>query len=190
MSNVPSLIAILSNQDIIASELSSNFDVITQAMNSNALNSDNYGLASINSSHLADDCVITGKIKDAQVSEAKLLHTQASSGVKVLRLGPNSMGGEGHRQALVINSFSITGNGQVSTITGLWGAAQDGDPAFQAQPRPSGVEVIIPGQGEVTAYWQSLASDSYQLYASVVQSVTETGTNRDCTIYAYAQGQV
>jgi len=191
MSNVPALIPILSNQDIIASEVSSNFDVIVAAINSQAVNSDNYGVGSILATHLASGCVITAKILDAQVTEAKLLHTQASSGVKALRLGPDSGGGEGVRQAVVTHSFSVTANSQTITFGGTWGNAQRGDPAFQATPEPTGVAIVLGGtDAHIHAYYQEINSNTYKIFCSVVQSTTDTGTDANCVIYATAQGQV
>jgi hypothetical protein len=144
MANVPSLNAISSGTPAVASAVSDNFDKISQAINSGALNSENYGADSILSQHIANDAVVAAKVRASQMRHNHLDFVISNGGVRVPQIGnsDNNLPANG----VVIGRYTATlfvGSGAVSASRYVsWGNAIDGDPGFTETPVMCGAPVI------------------------------------------------
>ena len=100
MANISDIVNINSGDAVLASVVSGNFSEILVAVNSNALDSDNYGQSSVLSQHISTNAIlsqhisnsqiVSGKISDNAVVHDKLNFASASDGVRVLQIGAAS----------------------------------------------------------------------------------------------------
>ena len=152
MSNISSMSNIESGtQDsnrCYASVVSNNFSQIETAINSNALNSDNYGESQVRSNHISESQLQSYHISDGAVVREKLQASVAiqeshinwassANGVKLLRISTNIPAG-----GIEVARYSTTGvqsSGSSGTIRSMtwqlaFSDAIDGAPSFSEAP--------------------------------------------------------
>lgn len=147
MANIANFDGIASGDAPLASVVSNNFTKIAAAINSNALNSDNYGISSIKSQHistaqilsqhLANEAVVADNLSAGAVVHAKVNFASSDDGVRALQIGSVSSDMPVHgviagryTQTVAIASTAVT---LAQTIA--WTDAIDGNPGFTGNPQ-------------------------------------------------------
>lgn len=154
MANISQFAAISAGDAVLASVVSGNFTKIEAAVNSNALNGDNYGQSSILSQHistsavfsqhLGNSAVFSQHLNTGAVLEANMNYASSDGGAQVVRIGDvaSNMPANGVALARITQTHHVN---SVSTavMTFNFSGAVDGDPGFTAAPIPAGNPVFI-----------------------------------------------
>jgi len=150
MANIISISAINSDDAVLAEPVSNNFSRILDAINSNALDGNNYGESTIKSQHistnailsvhLTDGAVVSQKLATEAVIQAHLNFASTDAGVQLVRIGAaaSNMPAAGVEMARITGTVSLTDTTVAVTFSAPWANAIEGDPAFTAPPEPMG----------------------------------------------------
>lgn len=200
MGNIRHLSAVRSGDSPLADVMSNNFNQAVIAINSNALDSNNYGLSNIASNHIANvairnahlvqSAIGSQHIADNAVINADVKYEQENAGVKILRIGDvaSNMPANGVGMVRISHTFSQDSfNSYVATIS--WNEAQDGFNSFTATPLIAGEPVFnITDSSDYGAYHCNLIGlDSVS--CQIMMSWTQT-EDRVVTCYIQAVGAV
>ncbi len=152
MANISAIQNINSGDAVLASVVSNNFSQVLVAVNSNALNSDNYGQSSILSQHVSTGAILSQHISNSQVNEAKIsdsavVHAKMNfastdSGVRVVQIGDEAsdMPAGGVIGGRLTQTLVLSTDANYS-VTHTFADCADGDPAFTAAPVLCGVPI-------------------------------------------------
>jgi hypothetical protein len=195
MGNIDAYNAISSGDAVLATVVSGNFSKIEAAINSNALNSENYGQSSILSDHistnqilsqhLADGAVVSAKISDNAVVSAKISDSAVVKG----KIGANAIT-QGHMlfnttddgvRAVQIGAAAsdlpaggvhnarltkeVEQSASIMSVTFNFSDAIDGNPAFTAIPIVCGNPVAVVSASTV------IPPEKYQLINTASESM-------------------
>lgn len=145
MVNIASISAIQSGDGIFADVVTNNFSQVQIALNSSAVNSENYGNSSIQSNkistsqilsqHLSNSQVVSGKFTDAAIVQTHMDYAQIDGGVKVLQWGSVSsdMPAEGVADAFLSQTLALD-SVNTHVITHAWSDSLWGDPGYTGSP--------------------------------------------------------
>lgn len=153
MSNILKYDNISSGDDVLASPVSNNFTRIAAAVNSSALNSDNYGQSSILSQHistgailsqhLGNNAVLSQHISASAVRQDEMNYASSDSGARVVQIGEVASklpsGGVMFARMLEVISQSDT---NTVPFTHVFSKAQDGNPNFTNTPIMAGTPIM------------------------------------------------
>ncbi len=146
MANIQNFNVISSGDSVLATVVSKNFSYIEQVLNSNGLDSDNYGVSTvlsqhvrtnaILSQHISDNAVVAAKITAGAIIHSKLNLSSVSDGVRVLQVGAaaSDMPAGGVMHARMTQTFATGASTGTQGFT--FSDAIDGDPVFTADPQP------------------------------------------------------
>lgn len=159
MSNIATFTPIVAGETCRAATVQSNFDKIASAINSNALNSDNYGLSAVVSANISNSAIESQHFANSQIGYDKISETQvinhnmmnfnsSDGGVMVMQLGGTDSTGypaSGVRIARLTKAISITD--EYATWAPIsfgisFSDAVDGNPQFTTTPVFLGVPAI------------------------------------------------
>ncbi len=197
MVQISGMSAINSGDAVLASVISNNFSQILVAVNSSALDSDNYGLSAIQSAHISTNAILSQHISNSQIVSAKISNNavvhdkvnfaSSDNGVRVLQIGAASsdMPAGGVIAARLTQTISMN---SVSTATARfnWSDALDGDPGFTADPQVANpaYKVSVSSHSAPVAI-QMTAVDSVSADFRFVYSATLIHT---ATVHVIAEG--
>lgn len=146
-----------------APQVNTNFSTIYNEFNGNIDNANIKSGANIDAAKLLNASVLTAKIADLAITDAKLEYAS----VKVLRIGPTHPGGNGLRVARGGKAFTYAA-GVVSITITFSTDSDDGNPVFSAAPRLVGT---IEGGSTTTVNGYRITS---RLASAVVVEIRET----------------
>ena len=152
MATISDMSAINADDNVNADVVSNNFSQIEVAINSNALDSTNYGLSAILASHIAtkailsqhlsDSAVAANKINTLAIVHGKVNYASSDNGVRVLQVGSisSNMPANGVFGARVSETIAITTDDQ--PFTHHFSKSPEGDPGFTATPIINGTPLV------------------------------------------------
>ena len=175
MSNILKYDNISDGDAVLASPVSNNFTRIAAAVNSSALNSDNYGQSSILSQHistgailsqhLGNNAVLSQHISAAAIRQTEMNYISSDSGARVVQIGEvaSKMPAGGVMYARLIEVISQSDTKTVA-FTHVFSKAEEGDPNFTANPILAGTPLMqyanSTDQGPSAAVISALNSNS------------------------------
>jgi hypothetical protein len=196
MANIAAYNAISSGDDVLASVVSDNFDKISAAINSNALDSDNYGLSSILSQHIStgailsqhfsNSAIVSQKIATSAVVNTHMNYASASGGVRAVQV-PSAPPALGVIAARVSQTMTLTASASATTAAIQFSDCPDGSPAFTATPQVGIPAIIATGSDVQTPHIQLTGLDSDGAQFLFVWSAT-TNVNLAYTLHVGAMG--
>ena len=191
MANIASFDAIKSGDAVLASVVSNNFTKIAAAVNSNALDSNNYGISSILSQHISTGQIVSqhilaGGVGSANLGQKAVVHDKmnfASSdgGVRVLQIGDaaSNMPANGVIAGRYSQTLAITHTDGTAEQTFAFTNAIDGSPGFTGTPQVGNPAFLVPAATDsapVAYNLTALNSNSavFQYVFSATQNITVT----------------
>jgi len=97
MANITGYVGINDGDAVLATVVSNNFDKIVEALNSNALNSENYGISAVKSQNIDSNAILSQHISNSQIASqhissnavrhANVEFATASDGLRVVQVG-------------------------------------------------------------------------------------------------------
>ena len=196
MANIESFNVINAGDFVFASVVSENFTRIAAAINSNNLNSENYGVSSVRSQniqtaaigvgHIQQNAVVAFHISAGAVLHEKVQFASNADGVRILQIGAASsdMPANGVIGGRYTNTLAVAASTASHNIA--FSDALDGAPGFTGDPQFGvvGFQVAAasdeaPFSNVFTALDSVSVDISYQWTAGVTQTMT---------VHAFAEG--
>jgi hypothetical protein len=154
MANITGYVGINVGDAVLATVVSNNFDKIKAAINSNALNSENYGRSAVKSQNIDANAVLSQHISNSQILSQhlsnnavvhdKLNFASASDGARILQIGAGaaSMPAGGVAMCAVTQAATMASNATSLALTheytdGIWG-----DPGYTGPPTIGGAPIF------------------------------------------------
>ena len=174
MGNIVNMSAINSGDAVLAEPVSNNFSQIVAAINSNALDGNNYGESTIKSQHISTNAILAahltaGAVVSQKIATEAVIHPHinyksSDNGVRFVRIGASAsdMPASGVEMARVTGTLAVAAS--TATFSVAWSSAMEGDPAFTAPPEPMG----MPG-------WKVSDTDHHAPRMLWVTAITDTG---------------
>lgn len=191
MGNIRNLSAISSSDAVFASPMTNNFSQAVVAINSSALNSDNYAQTSIKSQHVQPNAILSQHISAGAVPIAKfssncIVHDnfgyiRANSGVDFIHMGNAASNMPANGMRLGHYSFTAENTSNVSVLfTVTWSDALHGNPAFTTTPyflgQPTFQVHSTSGTAPVACYAHNIGSASVGMGAILLVTTPQSFT--------------
>lgn len=196
MANISAISAINTGDAVLASVVSNNFSQVLVAVNSSALNSQNYGISSIRSSNLSTDAVlsqhisnsqvVSQKISDNAVVHAKIDFASSDNGARILQIGAASsdMPLNGVIGARITQTLAIAASTATQRIQ--WSDAIDGNPGFTGNPQVGTPQFVVAASTDsAPVAIQMTALDSV---SADFRYVFSAGLTHTATVHVCAEG--
>lgn len=169
----------------IGSGVEGDVDAIIAEMDG-SIDADNLATNAVSTVKILNDAVDANKIKDGDVRETHIDYDEDTSGMLVIRAGPNYVDAgnsrSGRRLAFVSKSVTWDGTGTNSVTFTYASDCVDGDPAFAAVPNLAGIPVVASVEALVDTIY------SYEVTASSAAAITFEFT--DCGGFSAATVQI
>lgn len=189
MANIASFDAINAGDAVLASVVSNNFAKIAAAVNSNALDSNNYGISSILSQHIStgqivsqhifDGAVGSANLEEEAVVHAKVNFASSDGGVRILQIGDaaSNMPANGVIAGRYSQTLAIAGSTAAETFVFI--NALDGDPGFTGPPQVGNPMFIVLSATDSSPVAYNLSAINslqaeFQYVFSAAQTITVT----------------
>ena len=188
MANISNIQNIVSGDAVLASVVSNNFSQIVVAVNSNALNSQNYGVSSIKSQNIGTGAILSqhigqlqvgsAKIADGGVVHSKLNFKSSDGGVRLIQVGAaaSNMPANGVEFVRVSKTYNLSAN--PVTVILEFSNGMEGAAGFTASPTVLGEPLwrLTGGGGPIWTIMSAIDSVSCHFRASfaATQAITAT----------------